>query len=91
VGRQDAEPVPVFLERLREGIDMFPEGDTLLSSGSNGSVIYVGEIHDVEDSVPAGLQPPSQQILEQEGPEIADVRVVVDGRSAGVERHPAGL
>ena len=54
-------------------------------------VVHVGEIHDVEDVVPARLEPAAQEVLEQERPEVSDVGVVVDGGAAGIERDPARL
>jgi hypothetical protein len=45
----------------------------------------------MEHVVAAGLEPATKQVLEQKGPEISDVGVVVDGGPAGVERYAAGL
>ena len=39
------------------------------------------------DAVPEQFEGPSQDVGIEEGPEVPDVRVVVDGRSTGVERH----
>src|SRR6185437_11333596 len=41
--------------------------------------------------VPAGLEPPAQQVFEQEGSEVPDVGVVVDRGTAGIQRDPPRL
>ena len=55
------------------------------------AVVHVGQIHDVGQLEAAQLQEAAQNILEDEGAEIADVRVVVDRGAAGVHVHFAGL
>ena len=49
-------------------------------------VVHVGDVHDVVEPVAARPQPAAQEIDKDEAAEIADVRVIVDGRAAGV--HP---
>ena len=89
VRRADPQPVAILLERPREGIHVRPERHALLTRRGDGPVVHVGQVHDMEDLVAAGLEPAAQKVLEEERPEIADVGVVVDGGTAGVERHPA--
>jgi len=45
----------------------------------------------VDDLEPPEHQGPLQEILEDVGPPVADVGVVVDGRPAGVELDDPGL
>src|ERR1039457_403578 len=88
----DAERVAILLERgdplrglLVEGV---PVGDGVLDD----PVVDVGEIHHVRDV--AGeppVQPAAQDILEDEGPEVADVDAVPDRGAAGVHADVAGL
>jgi len=51
----------------------------------DGFVVDVGEVHDVGDFEAPINQPTLQQILEDEGAEVAYVGVVVDGGAAGVQ------
>src|SRR5918992_1123396 len=79
------------MERDDEMLNVLPQRETLLARGRDGPVVHIGQIHDLKYVVPAGLEPTAQQILEQKGSEIPDVRVVVNRGSAGVERDPSGL
>jgi len=54
-----------------------------LSGGAavaDGLVVHVREVHHSIDLEPARLQVPLQQVLEDVGAEIPDVRVVIDSR-----------
>ena len=72
MGWQDPEPVAILFEGAREGIDVSPERNALLTGGGDRAVVDVGEVHDVEDLVAAGLEPPAQEVLEQEGAKVSD-------------------
>jgi hypothetical protein len=48
----------------------------------------VGDVLDVEDADPVVQEDASDEVGEEECSEVADVRVAVDGRAAGV--HPDG-
>jgi len=50
-------------------------------------VFHVGDVHAVADLVARALQGALEQVLEQEGAQVADVGEVVDRGSAGVDRH----
>ena len=65
---------------------MIDEGLAGLPGGLDRPVIDVGQVHDVKDVVARAFEPAAQQILEQKGPEVADMREIPDGRTAGVER-----
>ena len=52
---------------------------------------HVRDVHHVPNVVAEKLERPAQGILEQIGAEIADVGVVVDGRSAAIEADAAGI
>ncbi len=88
VRRPDPEPVAVFLERASERVHMLPERHALGRRRRDGAVVDVRQVHDVEDLEPARLEPAAQEVLEQEGPEVSDVGVVVDRGPAGVQRRP---
>ena len=51
-------------------------------------VADVGDVHDLRDLVAAQLEPAPQDVGEQEGAEVADVRPAVDRRAAVVHAHP---
>ena len=84
--RPDPEPVPVLLEGRDEWSHELVDALPRLPCLADDPVIHVGQVHDVEDLEPAGLEPAAQQIFKQEGPEVSDVGVVPDGRPAGVQR-----
>lgn len=58
---------------------------TAVSRGVFGHVTDVGNVHDMLDAVTKQFECPSQDVCVQEGAEIPDMRVVVDGGSAGVK------
>ena len=45
----------------------------------------IGDVHHVLDAMAKEFECPTKDVGVQEGPEVADVRVVVDGGAAGVE------
>ena len=83
----DAQVVAVFEKRLREGLrvhgQLFPRRARRLDR----AVVDIGQVHDLEDLVARIFEPAPQQIFEQKRAEIADVSVVPDGGTAGVQRH----
>ena len=82
--------VEVAQEGLDEGRRELLERDAGLVRALDGLVVDVGEVHHLGDAVAEVAQGPPQQVLEQEGAEVADVDVVVDRGSAGVDAHLAG-
>ncbi len=85
VGPGDLEPVDVLGERLDEGFGVFPEADAPGIRPLDGLVVDIGDVHDVGYAEAAEDEEPLEKVLENVGPEVADVRVVVDRRPAGVE------
>ena len=71
--RADAQPLAILVERhdirRHERVDV---GAGLPRLGDD-AVIHVGQVHDLEHLVPARLEPPPQQVLEEEGAEVSDV------------------
>ena len=49
-------------------------------------VLDIGQVHHLGDAVSLLEQDPPQQVLEEKGPEVTDVSVIVNGRAAGI--HP---
>src|SRR4051794_31431022 len=90
-GVLDPEILPVFVKGVDVVLHVLPERDPLLPSGIDRPVVDVGQIHDMKNVVAAGLEPAPEEVLEQEGPKVSDVGVVVDRWAAGVERDPARL
>ena len=54
-------------------------------------MLHVGQVHDVVELEAAQFQKSPQSVLEHEGAVVADVRVVVDRGSAGVNADFARL
>ena len=87
----EAQGVGILAEGA--GVDLgvfaqgFAGGDGLLDD----AVVHVGEVHDVIKPVAAVAQPAAQDVLEGEGPQVADVGEVPDGRAAGVHADEAIL
>ena len=50
-------------------------------------VLDVGDVHHVVELEAARREPAAQDVLKSEGPQVADVDVVVDRRPAGVHAH----
>ena len=50
-------------------------------------VLNVRDVHDVIENEATRAQPAAEDVLEREGAQIADMHVVVDGRSASVHAH----
>ena len=65
----------------------------MLDAGRGGlgddAVVHVGEVHHLDDLEAARAQEAAQDVLEDEGAEIADVGEVVDRGTAGVDAHLA--
>src|SRR5205823_9098617 len=85
VRRQDPQVVAILEERLHERRGMLVQPLARGRGGLDGAIVDVGEVHDVNDVVARGAEIAAQQVLEQEGAEVADVRVVPDGRTARIE------
>ena len=87
IRRQDAQRPAVFKKCFRVAVGV------LLQRNSQGlgvlyyPVIDVGDVHDGEHLIAAIPQIAAQEVLEDEGPEIPYVRVVIYRGPAGVEAH----
>ena len=66
----------VFLQRNPQGFGVLYD-----------PVVDVGDVHDMADLIAAIPQIAAQQVLEHEGPEIPDMRIVIDRRAARVQPH----
>src|SRR5581483_11647030 len=53
-------------------------------------VVDVGDVAAERDPVPAGLQPPGQDVEADRGPQVADVRWRLHGGTAQVDRRLPG-
>ena len=74
----------VFEKRLLVFRRVLLYGHARRGSIADDLVVHVGDVHDVMDLVSALAQVAAQNVHGHEGAEVADVAVVVDGRSAGV-------
>ena len=97
----DVERAHILEERAGIELRDFPRGLAgaprtlfhlvLAGVGVGSEMAHVGDVHDVRNLVAVPFQHSPEQIFEQEGAEVPDVLVVVDGRPAGVEADRAGL
>ena len=97
----DVERAHVLEERAGIELRDFPRGLAgaprtlfhlvLAGVGVGSEMAHVGDVHDVRNLVAVPFQHSPEQIFEQEGAEVPDVLVVVDGRAAGVEAGRTGL
>ena len=84
-GREAAEGVEVFEEGALVARGVVGDGDALRGGVADDLVVDVGDVHDVLDLDALLLKKAAEQIDMDEGAEVADVAVVVDGGAAGVE------
>ena len=85
----------VGVRDLAGGAALEPRGDEhrvhLAPRRVLAEVPDVRDVLDVQDLEPVVQQGSPDEVGEEEGPEVADVRVAVDGRAARVHPDPAGL
>ena len=91
LGGLDAQRGQILEERLLEGRGELRERDPGLAAAADRLVVHVGEVHHALDRIAARFEMTLEQVLENVRAEIADVRVAVDGRPAGVEFDRAGV
>ena len=88
-----AKRVPMCLGKLPDVLALAPGADdhfVLALVGVAGEVADIRDVHNVADVVAGPQQHALEDVLEDIRAEVADVGVVVDGRSAGVEADLAG-
>ena len=80
---------------LEEGLNIFfgVFADAHACGGGvlDDAVVHVGNVHDLQHAIALGMQEAPQDVLKNEGAEIADVREGVDRRAAGVDAHLARM
>ena len=64
---------------------VFADGDSGGGGIVDDAIVHVGEVHHLDDAKAARKQKAPQDVLEDEGAKIADVREVVDRGAAGVD------
>jgi hypothetical protein len=79
----------VLEKRLGVGLRVVLDGDAVLHRVADDFVLDVGDVHHVVEREAARAQRAAKDILKGKSPEVADVDVGIDGRSAGV--HPDRL
>src|SRR2546430_16523898 len=81
---------PQRVEILEEGLDVLlgelVDRLAVLGGLLDDAVLDVSEVHHLGHAISLLEGDPAQQVLEEEGAEVTDVRYVVDGRTAGI--HP---
>src|ERR1700730_11834783 len=82
----DAQRIEVIEKRLDVFLGELVDRLAVLGRLLDDAVLDIGQIHHLRDAVPLLQQDSSQQVLEEEGPEVPDVGIVVDRWAAGV--HP---
>ena len=87
----DLERVQVLEKRFLEWRGKFAQRKIRRSTAANRLVIDVGQIHHPLDRVTARFEMPLQQVFENIGAKIPDVRVAVNGWPAGVHLHRATI
>jgi len=87
----DSQPADVAEERLRMLRGEVPERETRLLRSADRLVVHVGQVHDLGDPRGPAEEMTPEHVLEDEGPQIADVNDVVDRGAARVEADVARL
>jgi hypothetical protein len=85
----DAQSVGVLLIGFDEALGKIADGDAHLAGAIDHFVVNVGEILNVSDAVTAMFQVAPQDVKDDEGSGVADVKEVVDRRAADVKRDLA--
>ena len=78
------EGVEVFEEGFFEAGGVFADGHPGGGGVADDLVVDVGDVHDVAGGDSLQSEEAAQHVDLEEGPEVADVAVVIDGGSAGV-------
>ncbi len=91
IGSQDVQGIHVFVVGLDVSLDQSLPIAALFVGPVNDFVIDVGEILDVHDVVPAGFQPPVNEVKGEVAPSMPKMAAVVDRDATHVHRHLSGL
>src|SRR5208283_2650724 len=86
-----AERAAIGVESLNVLFRVIAYGDARGGGIGDDAVVHVGQVHHVGQLEAAEFQEAPQDVLENEGAEIADVRVVVHRGAAGVHADFPGL
>ena len=89
--RLDAQRLAIVEECSYELLGIIPQTHARGSGIGDNAVIHIGEVHHVVQLESTQLQEAPQNILEHESAVIADVRIAVDRRPAGVHADFARL
>src|SRR6266852_3580733 len=89
--RLDAQRLAIVEECSYELLGVIPQTYARGSGIGDNAVIHIRKVHHVVQLESTQLQEAPQNILEDEGAVIADVRIAVDGRPASVHAHFARL
>ena len=85
--RLEVQKLPVDLE----GFDILRREVAQLEARfprvSDRLVVHVGQVHHLADFVATVSQVPAQSVLKDKSAEVADMRIVIDRRPAGVDSH----
>jgi hypothetical protein len=81
------ERFAVLQKSFRIFCGVIPEAHPLLMRIVNSPVIYVCDVHDMKDPVIPIAQIPSEKVLKCKGSEVADMRIIVNRRPAGIKSN----
>ena len=84
LGALDAEGVEVFEEGALEAVGVVGDGEVGGGGVADDLVVDVGDVHDVLDGDALLEEEAAEDVDVEEGAEVADVAVVVDGGAAAV-------
>src|ERR1700694_202554 len=86
LGPLNSQRIEILKKRLDVLLGELVDRLAMLRRLLDDAIFDIGEVHHLRDAVPLLEEDPAQEILEEEGAEVADVGIVVDGRAARV--HP---
>ena len=92
-GAEAAQRIDVLLEATGRAFGQFADRYATLGGPRDDLIVDVGDVAGVDDVVGAieMAQKAKQHVEDDDGPGIADMGSIVDGRSADVEAHALGL
>src|SRR3989344_5355581 len=87
LGMLDVQRIDILEKGFPVAVGIFLQGDFFLLGALDGLVIHVRQVHDLFDRIPLVPKIASKNILADIGPEIADVRKIVDRRAACIHAY----